>query len=430
MNADAILRDYVARRDWFDEVEQRLWTVLESVRKEFHRLNPAISVPKAPECRTKEIGRLFEKVKQHGHSWPFDKVFTLDVDGTATAIVNDLVAGRLTCATPSDVDMVVRILESCADADSLLNDDLKLIDSVPKNYPSGYCAWHIDVYLYVNNEGLQKIWFPVEIQVKTLLHDAWANFGHDDFYKSSQEPPAVSAAILSHLSKLLSAVDLIGQSIREEKLKQYDPEMHLPGGGVENASQILHESSLSVQTLSEILEGAFNRRMSSLELDAIQSQLKAYGFATVRDVANLLRSKKADRIVTDAWTREGFSGECSLFDRLYLAPVAEMFGIEEVIKKLREKYCLTGRRCGMCKRRLINEDDEYMMQCLDRDYGLCQKCASESLKRCKTCDRLGESTICALCTGSPRGRRAARKQGSPTKKRGGANVKRQARQHK
>ena len=81
--------------------------------------------------------------------------------------------------------------------------------------PSGYRAFHIILeYSVIIGTKTEKV--LCEIQVRTLLQDAWAEIVHDDIYKHSEEIPQLISLISKTMADLLYTIDNLGEKITEE----------------------------------------------------------------------------------------------------------------------------------------------------------------------------------------------------------------------
>lgn len=91
--------------------------------------------------------------------------------------INDIAGVRIVCATKEDVYKIVE--EICQIEEiNILNKK----DYIKNPKKSGYTAYHIiiEVPVYLNKN---KILVKVEIQVRTIEMDSWANSEHETSYK-------------------------------------------------------------------------------------------------------------------------------------------------------------------------------------------------------------------------------------------------------
>jgi ppGpp synthetase/RelA/SpoT-type nucleotidyltranferase len=144
-------------------VRAELDNLLADARTAFKRRYPEIAPTKVSDCRVKELAKVFEKLERKEKHWPHRCIFNVADSGKVEGIVNDLVAGRLVCATPNDVAKLAEIIRSWSGKRLRILQDETIYDG-----PTGYRAYHIDAEIRVFDESTE-LWFPVEIQLKTLL---------------------------------------------------------------------------------------------------------------------------------------------------------------------------------------------------------------------------------------------------------------------
>jgi len=78
---------------------------------------------------------------------------------------------------------------------------------------SGYRGWHLDVAWEAGGEE-----YFAELQIRTLLQDAWASFMHDDIYKS-RATNVLPESIMKHLNRfsdMLHVIDEMADDLRRE----------------------------------------------------------------------------------------------------------------------------------------------------------------------------------------------------------------------
>ena len=381
MNREAIRVNYTARCEWLEnEVLDRLRNLLCDARREFHRQCPNVALPKMPECRVKEFARIIEKLERKNRIWPHDDLFVNDESGNLKTIVNDLVAGRIVCATPSDVECLATIMKNWTERLTDVQGEFVQVKD------TGYRAYHIDARVEVF-DGNTRLFFPVEIQIKTLLQDAWANFGHDEFYKTSQEPPEISKAISRHLADTLAGLDMIGQAIREEKLQKRPAPFSI---GPE-------ETLVTPRTLNYLAGKIFQINMSQVELQRCIAQLKAFGYESIASVDALARDGGISNMIEVAKTRIRMSGKPTPYEVLFFGPLAAE-GEIAVTAELRRMYGLTELTCAGCEGPISEDEKRFIDMETDLDLiYFCSKCTISQLTKCKNCGKLTESDTCKEC---------------------------------
>jgi ppGpp synthetase/RelA/SpoT-type nucleotidyltranferase len=382
---EALRSDYASAQSWLDGVVlYGLRNLLADACGRFHKQYPEISAPKAPECRVKTFAKIIDKVerkkRQKNREWQHQKIYYTNTDGRVTAIVNDLVGGKVVCATPADVEKLAAVLKSWG------NRLFDIEEEAVVNPKTGYRAYHIDARIRVERED-HTLLFPVEIQIKTLLQDAWANFDHDEIYKPTDELPEVSKAISRKLADVLAALDDIGQIIRDEKFKK------LPAQKIDD-----EETLVTHRTLNYIVDQVFQETLNEIELQKSVEQLKAFGYISIASVGDLLRDDQLINEIEVAKASLRISGTTTPYEILYYGPLAAKEGRSGVISELRRVYALTEISCDGCQAPITTYDKEFKEKKTDLDeLYFCQQCRETKLRQCALCDKFTETETCKDC---------------------------------
>ncbi len=125
--------------------------------------------------------------------------------------LHDIAGIRVICSFIDDIYML---------ADCLLQqDDIRLIDRndyIEKPKESGYRSLHlvVEVPIFLQNE---KRWMKVEVQLRTIAMDFWANLEHKLRYKKNlpEDLLAITAAELSDCAETSALLDLKMQKVRD-----------------------------------------------------------------------------------------------------------------------------------------------------------------------------------------------------------------------
>ncbi|MHA2046348.1 MAG: GTP pyrophosphokinase [Planctomycetota bacterium] len=381
MNNEILYDDYLRNLKLLEKVQTGLKEALNDLRKEFHGKLPYIASPKSPECRIKRFDRICEKLSYQEGEWPHSKIIVFNPTSDVEVIVNDLIAGRIVCAAPKDVEYLTKLVRDWHGR------FIEPIVETKNDRTTGYRACHIDTKIPIF-EGREQIFFPVEIQLKTLLQDAWANFGHDEFYKTTDELPVVSREISLYLADTLASLDLIGQAIREEKLRK-----------LEAPRNIQEEETLVTQrTLNYLINKIFKESMSVVELQRSVAQLKAFGLDNLASVDEIARDPRVANAITVAKAKNGLSSKITPFEIVFFGPLTMKGAQETLDREVCRMYSLTGQTCANCNGPIRNEDKEFIDNETDLDSTyLCQKCCKSKLSNCEACGILSSSKTCKSC---------------------------------
>lgn len=125
--------------------------------------------------------------------------------------LNDIAGVRVICGFIDDIYML---------ADCLLQqDDIKLIakkDYIKNPKPNGYRSLHliVEIPIFFYNE---KRYMRVEVQLRTIAMESWANLEHRLRYKKNLSPSvhAKTAALLNECAELSESLDQKMQLIRD-----------------------------------------------------------------------------------------------------------------------------------------------------------------------------------------------------------------------
>jgi len=115
--------------------------------------------------------------------------------------INDIAGLRIVCTTEDDVYKIVKRIYKIDEKHIL-----KKKDYIKKPKKSGYSAYHIiiEVPIYIKN---QKVWVKVEIQVRTMQMDFWANLEHGVKYKSNSKISKRDSNLLKFYAKITSIIN-------------------------------------------------------------------------------------------------------------------------------------------------------------------------------------------------------------------------------
>ena len=162
-----------------------------------HERNPIEDI----ESRLKSPESIFEKLKR--------KKLPLTIESIEKELF-DVAGVRVICSFVDDIYML---------ADCLLQqDDIKLIkykDYIKNPKPNGYRSLHliVEVPIFLQNE---KKYMKVEVQLRTIAMECWANLEHKLRYKKnlSEETAILTAQELQECAKLSATLDSKMQKVR------------------------------------------------------------------------------------------------------------------------------------------------------------------------------------------------------------------------
>lgn len=131
--------------------------------------------------------------------------------------ITDIAGIRITCNTVEDVHRITRAIRESSTLRPLAGADPSKVyeDYVGAPKESGYRAVHLLVEVDVPH-GSGSISIPCEIQIRTLLQNAWGELTHEDTFKPGVEVPPLVSSLSKRLATALAVLDEIAQDLRDE----------------------------------------------------------------------------------------------------------------------------------------------------------------------------------------------------------------------
>jgi len=142
--------------------------------------------------RIKTPESIIDKMIKKGHSLTYQSLIENIID----------IAGiRIVCISERDVYRIVKQINKLDEINIL-----KKKDYIKKPKESGYSAYHIilEVPIYLENK---KVWVKVEVQIRTMAMDFWANLEHGVKYKSNSNISNKDSNLLKIYAKTLSRIN-------------------------------------------------------------------------------------------------------------------------------------------------------------------------------------------------------------------------------
>lgn len=177
--------------------------------------------------------------------------------------MRDIVGARVVCLFLDDTPVVDQIIRDKFDV-KYWQDKTK--EAGPDKF--GYRAIHYDCVIKPSYSGphydkIKDVWF--EIQVKTILQDAWAVVEHILGYKGVQSIPQASRADFSALVGLFHLADGTFQRIRDVARQQDNEAIETVAAATEGLPVSLPASDIPINrsTLKALLHQLFPDRRSS-----------------------------------------------------------------------------------------------------------------------------------------------------------------------
>src|SRR5712692_95222 len=271
-NQELLLRtDYESRRTNIEALAAAVKTISEAAVKgaglPYHSM----------KCRVKAIASSLEKIGRKRYEPGLDQV-------------EDLVGVRVICLYPKHVEPVVSLLESQFTSKERID---KRAETASGQF--GYSSIHLVCRLTgtpreVLPEYQEMEHIPFEIQVRTILQEAWAEIEHQLVYKSEVAAPADIRRQITRVSALLEVADKEFQDVYDQRQAYAEK---LKRSAIEN----LREETLNIDSLLEVIarklpwakgwaescDGNFGSDLSELLFD-----MEQLGVTTVQQLLRII----------------------------------------------------------------------------------------------------------------------------------------------
>lgn len=183
-------------------------------------LDEALSEKDRAQVRVVGTGR----TKGPRHTW--NKMIREKYEGRVhkvedtVKVIDDLVGLRITCNNLIDqqrVQEIVRRLpqrKSLKKSEAIARQQDSEIDYVTNTKESGYRAIHTNLLVWAGS-GAERTQVVCELQIRTVLQDAWGELTHEDTYLAGSIPPIVGP-LSRRIADLLAVLDDLAEDLRTE----------------------------------------------------------------------------------------------------------------------------------------------------------------------------------------------------------------------
>ncbi len=220
--------------------------------------------------RAKDLESFCEKISRKSYQNPFDDI----TDFAGVRVVYLYSASRKNIETI--IEKKFDVLEK---VDKILIDEEKF----------GYGALHYLVKIKNSHVGARydelknKV---CEVQVRTILQDAWAIVAHHLSYKQESDVPKKLLRKLSALSGLFETADDQFENIRNLRQK-YQSEVQK---SILDGDELPNQEETNIDDLEAYLKTRFPGRTHDDHMDASEllDELRKYGYTTLSDIGNMV----------------------------------------------------------------------------------------------------------------------------------------------
>lgn len=199
--------------------------------------------------------------------------------------ITDLAGVRIVCYLPQDILPIQHIVESLFDIDK--ENSMDKADLLKSNQV-GYLSIHYIVSLKEESLSVEQRKYKdmkCEIQLRTVLQDAWSQVFHDRQYKSNMANSEIPEEILRETNLVSGTLELLDNEIGR-LVKQYD-------SIAERINNSIYQELLDSTINKENLEDYFKIKFVHLgtrfySYEDISNILEKYGLCTIRDIDIML----------------------------------------------------------------------------------------------------------------------------------------------
>ena len=266
-------------RNWYIENEKKYEEVSKYVEEKITRYLERQNFNIASSCaRAKSVDSVYnkaKKVKKIGDQ------YVLKYSNPKSEIM-DFAGARIVVYLASEMKIVADAVENLFEGSILETDSENKLDLLGDN-KVGYLAIHYVVMInsnegeYAHLKGLK-----CEIQIRTVLQDAWAQIFHDRVYKGHSESDD-EHYMIRKANLLSGSLELIDNEI-DEIVRYFDSK----NGNLDKKSyQQLLNKTISEKSLGEYCNLLLNERVEKFySYNQVSKFLEAVGISTLRDLDN------------------------------------------------------------------------------------------------------------------------------------------------
>lgn len=366
----------------FEKIRGEIVKTLERIIGIYHEelRFQAVYVHKA---RLKESTRLIEKLRRKGKE--ANSLFKKNDKDEIELVVNDFIGARISCNTKDDVKRIVELIE--------LNERFSNTTIEEKIKPSGYRAWHVDIF-YKTFLDDSLVLVPLELQIKTHLQTAWGDITHDESYvpQGGIQKNIWETEYSKHMADMLDTLDEMAKTIRQQRLATVSPPEHLRDDDI----------NVNENTISYLInEFGKNETVTRQKMDILLQRLSEQKIETLAQAKEILNSQELDKKIKKSKENLKNYENVSAFELLYYGTLLNTGKIFDYETEINKDYGYSVSSCLECKRFLTENEYKFMKEETDTDIdfyceehrdnyfpNLCNNChrLKTSQQNCKNCE--------------------------------------------
>lgn len=228
--------------------------------------------------RAKTVDSVYKKAKKMVEK---DGKYSLKYSNPQSQIM-DFAGVRIIVYLPSDLKIISDAVERLFKDHILCDGSGNKVDLLGKD-KVGYLSIHYVVTIDTNElEYTDLNGIKCEIQIRTVLQDAWAQIFHDRLYKGNYES-IEDSSIVRRTNLLSGSLELIDDQI-DEIVRYYDSKN---GNLSKKAYQALLNETIMEDSLSEYCETILNGKVEKYySYKKVEELLLSFGIKTIRELDN------------------------------------------------------------------------------------------------------------------------------------------------
>lgn len=177
-------------------------------------------------------------------------------------VLTDIVGIRVVVSNLKDAELLIAELSN--------HPRLAIKATETHSDDGGYRAVHLDAVVSWLDAGGGKHAVRCEIQVRTLLQNAWAIMAHHDFYRNKASLPVLAQPISAHLSKYLQVADDLADKLRAEVQASVEP-----------PNDLSEEATLDREGIAFLFYSMFGEKPQEYEVEYLVRKAKELAISTI-----------------------------------------------------------------------------------------------------------------------------------------------------
>lgn len=205
--------------------------------------------------------------------------------------IMDYAGVRIVAYLQSDIPLIQEVIENMFEIDVQNSEDkVKLLEENKVGYLSIHYIASLKECSFEENRFKD---FKCEIQIRTILQDAWAQIFHDRQYKNNNELLIIPSELKRKTSLIAGSLELLDQQIND-LVKQYDS---MKKGITCIEYQRLLDNEIEADELTKYFIVKFENKANKFYNSQYCVQLlKKMGMNTIRELDNAIHPQFVERI--------------------------------------------------------------------------------------------------------------------------------------